>query len=297
MFDTPAGHGIESLERDLSAQPVEQRRMPAQIRHALLVETARKRGFFLVADIAAELGVSEMTIRRDLVELERDGTLVRTHGGAVASGSATQTIIDSEEPAFDARLRRNHDAKLRIALAASELVVGRLSVALDVGTTTYLLTRILAERVGLKFFTSSLRIAALLGEKQRDVHVPGGQIRGDELSVCGPSALEQFEHYWFDIAFIGISGITAEGMFDYSLDDSELKRVYLRRSSRKVVLCDSTKFHRMSLARIADFSDVDLLVTDQQPPPDIAAALAAANVEIQVVPETGASVPPAPTHT
>jgi DeoR family glycerol-3-phosphate regulon repressor len=277
------------MESALSAQPAEQRRMPAQVRHSHLVETARRRGFFMVADIAAELGVSEMTIRRDLIELERDGTLMRTRGGAVAADGTSEPIIDREEPAFDARLRRNQDAKRRIALAASELVVGRPTVALDVGTTTYLLARLLAERIGPKFFTSSLRIAALLGERERDVHVPGGQIRGDEMSICGPSALEQFERYWFDIAFIGISGVTAEGMFDYSLDDSELKRVYLRRSSRKVVLCDSSKFHRMSLVRIADFADVDLLISEQQPPAEIAEALAAANVDIQVVPDIAAS--------
>ena len=117
--------------------------------------------------------------------------------------------------------------------------------------------------------------------------MPGGQIRGDEMSLCGPAATGQFEQLWFDIALIGVSGITAGGIFDYSFDDSELKRVYLRRSTRKVLLCDGSKFHRMSLVQVADFSDIDLLVTDVAPPPDIAAALVAADVDVQVATAAG----------
>ncbi|MDQ0467033.1 DeoR/GlpR family DNA-binding transcription regulator [Labrys wisconsinensis] len=266
----------------------DQRRMPAQVRHAHLVDAARRRGFFLVVDIAAELGVSEMTIRRDLIELERDGVLVRTRGGAVLTGASVRPAIDREEPAFEARLRKNQEAKRRIAEVAAELVEARQTVALDVGTTTHLLAQRLSERGGLKFFTSSLRTASLLGEAGREVYVPGGQVRGEELSVCGPAALEQFERYWFDIAFIGVSGISTEGMFDYSLEDSELKRIYLRRSAHKVLLCDGAKFHRMSLVKIADFAGLDLMISDVAPPPDIAAALREAGVAVRIVPPPGA---------
>ena len=260
---------------------IEQRRLPARLRHNHLIETARKHGFVHVADIAAELGVSEMTIRRDLIELEREGTLSRTRGGAVPDGEAA-AIVDQQEPAFAARLRNHEDEKRRIARAAAELVDRRLSVALDVGSTTYLLAETLADRNAVKFFTSSLRSALLLGEAGREVYVPAGQIRGEEMSICGASAREEFERYWFDICFIGVSGITAEGMFDYSLDDSELKRVYLRRSDRKVLLCDSSKFHHMSLIKIADLQEIDLLISDTAPPPDIAAALAKANVAVEI---------------
>jgi DeoR family glycerol-3-phosphate regulon repressor len=142
----------------------------------------------------------------------------------------------------------------------------------------------LTDRTGVKFFTSSLRIAGILAGAGRDVYVPGGQVRGEERSICGAEALEQFERYWFDIAFIGVSGLTADGIFDYSLEDSELKRVFLRRSARKVLLCDGSKFNRMSLVRIADFRALDLLITDVEPPADIAGALSAAEVQICVVP-------------
>jgi DeoR family glycerol-3-phosphate regulon repressor len=260
----------------------EQRRLPARLRHNHLIETARKRGFVHVTDVAAELGVSEMTIRRDLIELEREGALTRTRGGAVPEGDIAPPVIDREEPAFAARLRNHQDEKHRIALAAAELVDRRLSVALDVGSTTHLLAETLSDRASVKFFTSSLRTALLLGEAGREVYVPAGQIRGEEMSICGQSACDEFERYWFDICFIGVSGVTADGMFDYSLEDSELKRVYLRRSGRKVLLCDSSKFHHMSLIKIADLQEIDLLISDAAPPADIAAALAAANVTVQI---------------
>jgi DeoR family glycerol-3-phosphate regulon repressor len=263
----------------------EARRVPAQVRQARLVEAVRERGFISVTEIAASLSVSEMTIRRDLDELEREGLLVRTHGGALAPEGVGDHAIDREEPAFEARLRHNQATKQRIADVAAGLLDGSQTVALDVGTTTYLLAQLVAGRPGLKVFTSSLRAASLLSRGACDVYMPGGQVRGDEMSLCGPTAISQFEELWFDIALIGVSGITAGGIFDYSFDDSELKRVYLRRSTRKVLLCDGSKFHRMSLVQVADFHDIDMLVTDVAPPADIAAALATARVAVCIAPD------------
>lgn len=271
------------MEKPTKVVASELRRLPAQLRHKHLVSRAQQRGFIHVTDIASELGVSEMTIRRDLAELERGGALVRTRGGAVAD-NAPQPVLDSEEPAFAARLRKHENEKRRIAAAAAQLVDRRLSVAIDVGTTTHLLAEALADRSGVKFFTSSLRTALLLGEAGREVYVPAGQVRGEEMSVCGPTARDEFERYWFDICFIGVSGLTASGIFDYSLEDSELKRVYLGRSSRKVLLCDSSKFRHMSLIKIADLADINLLISDAPPPDDIAEALAEAHVAVQIAP-------------
>ncbi|MDE3175305.1 MAG: DeoR/GlpR transcriptional regulator [Pseudomonadota bacterium] len=283
MLNIAARENDRFPEVVLAAPHGDSRRLPAQVRHSLLVEATRKRGFLVVSDIAAEIGVSEMTIRRDLVELERGGVMIRTHGGAMLSEGATQDAVDREEPAFEARMRANEDAKRRIALCAVDLLQPRQTVALDIGSTTYLMATQLLDRP-LKFFTGSLRTAGLLAQAGRDVHMPGGQIRGEEPAAWGPVAIAQFERYWFDIAFIGVSGVTSEGLFDYSLEDSELKRVYLRRSAFKVLLCDSSKFHRMSLVQITDFSAIDMLITEAAPPSDIALALNAANVKLRIAP-------------
>ena len=261
------------------------KRLPAPLRHSRLIEMARKNNFVHVVEVAAALGVSEMTIRRDLMELEREGVLVRTHGGAIPEGdSVAAPFVDREEPAFAARLRERNDEKRRIAAAAAALVDRRMSVALDVGSSTHILAEALVEAVHVKFFTTSLRTALLLGEHGREVYVPAGQIRGEEVSVCGKSACDEFERFWFDIAFLGVCGITADGLYDYSTEDSDMKRVYMRRSRQKVLLCDSAKYNHMSLIKIADLDHVDLLISDAPPPPNIAAALAKANGEIVIAP-------------
>src|SRR5690606_32333629 len=138
-----------------SSERVEATRLPAQLRQARLVEAVHARGFVAVAAVAQELGVSEMTIRRDLAELEREGQLLRTHGGALAPEGVGNHAIDREEPAFEARLRKDQDAKARIAAAAAALIDGAQTVALDVGSTTFLLAQHLVGRSGLKVFTSS----------------------------------------------------------------------------------------------------------------------------------------------
>lgn len=258
------------------------RRMPVELRQAYIVEQLRKSGFVSVAEVAAALAVSEMTIRRDLIDLETDGRLVRTHGGAIAPEGSGVPAFDREEPAFEQRLRQNNAAKEAIATEAMNLISPRQTVALDVGSSTFVLASRLIAFPSIKVFTNSLRIATVLGRERRDVYLPGGEVRGDEMSMCGPTAVAQFEQLWFDIAFIGASGLTKAGFFDYSLEDSELKRVYLRRSSRKVLLCNAAKFNHLSLVQVAGLETIDMLITDQAPSGDLALALAQANVEIRI---------------
>lgn len=258
------------------------RRLPLELRQAYLMDQLRKTGFVSVAEAAAALAVSEMTIRRDLIDLESEGRLVRTHGGAIAPESNLPQSYDDVEPDFEQRLRRNNPAKEAIATVAASLVGPRQTVALDVGSSTFVLASRLLALPTIKVFTNSLRIATLLGRERRDVYLPGGEVRGNEMSMCGPTAIAQFEQLWFDIAFIGAAGLTSSGFFDYSLEDSELKRVYLRRSSRKVLLCDAAKFNHLSLVQVAALETIDMVITNATPSGALAEALAAASVEIRI---------------
>ncbi|MBY5357466.1 DeoR/GlpR transcriptional regulator [Rhizobium leguminosarum] len=261
----------------------------AQVRHARILETLARKGAVSVSDVASQLAVSEMTVRRDLIELEKDGRLVRTHGGAVRSGKAFEPIasetVDREEPTFESRLTRNAAAKRTIAMAAAGVAAGARTLALDVGTTTYLLSGLLLNQPHTKIFTNSVRNAMQLGTGFGEVYLPGGRMRGEEMAISSQSAVSQFEELWFDIAFVGVSGITAQGIYDYSFEDTDMKRVYLRRATQKVVLCDSTKFKRMSLVHIAPLQQFDMLITNAMPPADLADALAAAGVDVRIAPE------------
>lgn len=267
------------------ATPVPKPRMLARICQVRILEALAKKGAVSVADAALQLAVSEMTVRRDLVELEREGKLARTRGGAVRTGRTIEAApLDHDEPVFEARLARNIAAKRAIAAAAAQVATVAQAVALDVGTTTWLLAGMLLDRPRTKIFTNSVRNAMQLVSAAGEVYLSGGRMRCDEMSISGLSAVSQFEALWFDLAFIGVSGITAQGIYDYSFEDTEMKRVYLRRATDKIVLCDSSKFNRMSLVHIGALDQFDMLITDAAPPAPLAEALAAAGVDLLVAP-------------
>lgn len=272
---------IASPNRSTTA---ERPRRLSQTRHARILETLATQGEVSVMDIAATLAVSDMTVRRDLLELENEGKLIRIRGGAVLPDGGTVLAMDREEPSFVARLRQQHEAKSRIAAAAAAFFSGYRTIALDVGTTTFMLAELLMDRTHVKFFTNSVRIAHRMGSSAADVYLAGGHMRGDEMAMGGPTAVAQFEALWFDIAFIGVSGITATGLFDYSFEDADIKRVYLRRSGVKVVLCDASKFQHMSLVHLGTLKEIDVLITDAEPPPALALALEAAKVQVHIAP-------------
>jgi DeoR family glycerol-3-phosphate regulon repressor len=250
-------------------------------RQARILELLAGRGFLTVRELAAATGVSEITVRRDLVELEERKALKRTRGGAMTVRDGQVEIFDASEPAFDARRRRNSAAKIAIARAAARLVKPGFTIALDVGTSALELARCLADLGELRIVTNNLRAASLLASTPHAVYLPGGRIRGKELSVYGAQTAEQVRAYWFDIAFIGVSGVTESGLYDYSPEDTEIKRIYMERAKRVVVLCDAQKFGHHSMVQVAPLSAVHTLVTDAPPPPPLAAALNAANVELR----------------
>jgi DeoR/GlpR family transcriptional regulator of sugar metabolism len=255
-------------------------RLPAGARQARIMEIVGRAGFISVMDVAGKLGVSGMTIRRDLETLEARGLLVRTHGGALANGAERSEVYDAEEPAFDRRRRRNAAAKARIAQAAARLVGPNETIALDVGTSTLALAEELAGRDDLRVFTNNLRAAIALSRGRTQVYVLGGPLRGPEFAVVGPTATAQVKDYYFDRLFLGVSGITESGLYDYMIEDTEVKRAFLERARETVVLCDSSKFDHRALARICGLEQVHVLVTDQIPPAHLMRRLKAHRIEV-----------------
>ncbi len=159
------------------------------------------------------------------------------------------------------------------------------AVGLDVGTTAYEVACRLADVGDFRVFTNNLRAAMRLGDSANRVYLPGGQVRKAEMSVFGSIAVAQLRNYWLDRVFIGVSGLTEAGCFDYSLEDTEVKQVYIERASEVVVVCDSSKFDRVSVVRVCGLDDVDVLITEAMPPPELARALDAAGVRVVVAGE------------
>ena len=173
-------------------------RLLGRVRKARIVEMIRTRGSVSSSALAAEFGVSDMTVRRDLAELDTQGKLLRTHGGAVPPDRPGTETSEPVEPFFDDRSARNQEAKRRIAATAQRLVHKGQAVALDVGTTTYELAVCLATRTGIKVFTNNLRVAALLGTSHSsEIYLLGGRLRHNEMSLCGPVAVQQAKKLTF----------------------------------------------------------------------------------------------------
>ncbi|MDE2396190.1 MAG: DeoR/GlpR transcriptional regulator [Burkholderiales bacterium] len=259
-------------------------RLPAAVRRQRIQQMLKSEGFISVAKIANLLGVSTMSVRRDLDELAKAGELVRSYGTAMPSqpASAAALPLDESELQYETRRRRNGAAKEAIARTAARLIEPGHMIALDVGSTVHSLAREISGHVGLRVFTNHLRVASMLAATGCEVVVPGGTVRAKEMSICGAAAVDQVRSHWFNQAFIGVSGLNEEGGFDYSWDDSEVKRAYIERCDRCIVLCDSSKFERKSVARVCRLGQIGLLVTDAAPPPALAAALEREGVEVMV---------------
>lgn len=259
-----------------------EQKVPAARRHELILRAIQSEGFVRVPEMAKSFRVSEMTLRRDLDQLAEQKQLTRTHGGARPTEHPAGLEIDLVEPSVDERATRNHGAKLAIAKRAQQMLQAGQTIALDVGTTTFELAKLMRAMSGLSAFTNSLKIAKLLSQTQPATYVPGGQVHGTEPSIVGARAIKQLDDFYFDIAFLGVSGLSLEGFFDYSLEDSEIKRALIARSKTSVALVDSSKFERMSVALVARLEDVDVLVAERQPPESLDQALKAAGVRVEI---------------
>jgi DeoR family glycerol-3-phosphate regulon repressor len=247
--------------------------------HAAIAE----RGEISVSDIAKEFGISEMTVRRDLDALQLSGSIERSHGGAVLAKAA----IAPSEPSFAARRNVRAKAKHAIAQAAAALIGERDVVGLDVGSTIACLAAEIGSRSGLSIVTNSLQAVAALTRKpvMSDVYVVGGYLRAREGSLCGAITQRQLADHWLHKAFVGVAGISPDGLFDYSVEEVQVTLGYLRRASEVIVLCDSSKFGRRSFARVCGLEAISTLVTDQMPPADIEEPLRRHGVNI-IVAET-----------
>ena len=266
------------------------RRVPAGARHARILGLVNRNGFVSVSEIAESFSVSDMTIRRDLWALEDKGMLQRTHGGAVGIGR--REVFDAAEPAFSSRRRQNAAAKAAIARKAAQLIGVRESIGLDVGTSTLALAEEIAGRQDITVFTGSLYAAAVLGRRNCPVHVLGGLLRAPELSVVGPNPIKQIMQFYVDKLFLGVSGVTEAGFFDYSPEDTEIKRAFIEQAERVVVLCDSSKFDHRSVSKVCDLGRAATIVTESAPPGHLADALARAGVEILIAAPTAAPASP-----
>lgn len=233
------------------------------------------RGFVTIDDLARLFDVSGQTIRRDIIRLDEMGLLTRFHGGAGLSEQRRR-------PDYAEKRTIRVAAKDRIGRLAAETVPDGAAVYIDVGTTAEAAARALAGRVGLRVFTNSLAVAAILGEgRGAEVRVLGGALRGPDGSLVGPETLEALGRLRLDAALIGCSGFDTDGApMDFDPDKVAVKRLAAERARAAYVLADATKFAREALMRIAPASAFAALLTDERPAPALAQSFAGGAVRV-----------------
>jgi DeoR family fructose operon transcriptional repressor len=250
--------------------------LPAE-RKRTIVQLVTERDGCSVAELATELDFSKATIRRDLRDLETEGRIERSHGGAVPSSS-----VGTERP-YDQREVENLDAKRAIAGRASEEIREGEVVFFDAGTTTMEVARAVPD-IEFVAATNMPDLAMELADRSLEVKLTGGTMRKRTRALVGPTAMAFLDRTNFDLLVLGTNALDATaGLSTPNEDEAAVKSRMVERASRVVLVADHSKFGERSFVSFADLDAIDHLVTDEPPTGRLATALEDAGVVVDGV--------------
>jgi DeoR/GlpR family transcriptional regulator of sugar metabolism len=230
-------------------------------RQTRLRELLARRGMSALDSLAAELRVSQSTVRRDVDALEEEGLVKRTHGGVIWVGDRVGNG-GSRPYAFDQRMGYQQDAKRRIARAARALVQPGQTVLIDGGTTTFYLAQ---ELLGLplQLVTNSLPIANLfLNDEHVELVLVGGLMYPRYGVLLGPMAENVLATIHTKSLFLSVAGVHDGSLYNQNLLLVQAERRMMEQAQQVVLLADSSKFGQQALAKLCDLSEIDAVVTD-----------------------------------
>ena len=224
-----------------------------------ILALAHQNGRVFVEDLSKNLGISRITIRKDLDYLQRKGVLQRTHGGALPPQSGA--LFD---PSLKEKETQHSQEKQRISDAAVALVQEGQCVLLDSGTTTTAIAKALKKFSHLTIITNAVNIAVELSGTDFEVILTGGSLRRNSFSLVGPLAEEVLADLHADILFLGVDGFDLEiGLTTPNVMESRVNRAMVNAATMIVAVCDSTKFNRRSLSKIVDTTSIHHVITDR----------------------------------
>lgn len=222
-----------------------------------IVSLVTERGGSTVEELTSEFDVSAATVRRDLSDLEADGLIERSHGGALpVTGVA-------EEPRYSHRQVENLAAKAAIGARAAEEIEPGQVVYFDGGTTTVEVAKSVPAREDFIAVTNSLPLVFELESASCQIKVTGGAFRERTRTLVGPTGEAFLERINLDLLFLGTNDVElGEGLFTPDEDEGQMKRLMTERAETVVLVADETKLDERSFVRFADMDVVDLFVTD-----------------------------------
>lgn len=246
--------------------------MLARQRQERILDEVRATGGVRVTDLVEILGVSDMTIRRDIAALARKGLVARVHGGVTSVSGRS-----ADEPGFAVKSELQTNQKRGIAAAAAQLVAPGDSVALSAGTTTYAVARQLLRVPQLTVVTNSVPVEEVFHtspRQDRTVILTGG-VRTPSDALVGPVAVTALRSLHADWLFLGVHGIDERaGCTTPNLEEAETNRALIACARQVVVVADSTKWGVVGLSSMARLDDIDVLVTDLDLQPEARRAVA-----------------------
>lgn len=246
----------------------------ADKRRTKLAELINDKGSFRVAELADYFGVTKETIRKDLIYLDQQKLVCKTHGGAIS-------ISESTERPVHMRSTENPEKKICIAKKALDFLSDSKVAILDSGSTVLHLAELLTPNQCETLVTNSLPAANALAQKDMPFLWIGGEFSPITMSTSGMAASQTLNYITADVVFLGSSGFQSNtGPSAKAFCDAQIKRDMMKKSRTKIVLADSSKFVTNAFVRFADWSEIDYLITDSDAPED---ALAELRKKIQIV--------------
>lgn len=245
-------------------------------RRTLILEKLDSDGQVFVNDLSNQYEVSEVTIRNDLLQLEKKNMLIRARGGAIKSN---RVGVDYE---LSKKHKLNLEQKQRIGKRAARLIEDGDTIIIDSGTTTMEMTRNISPDSHVTVITNALNIANQLAHSQnKEVIIPGGFLRRESLSLVGTPAEKSFKNFLSDKLFLGVDGLDIEfGLMTPNIEEAHLNQTMIEISQQVIVLADSSKIFKRNLAIICPISKINILVTDDGIPPYYKSNLEKLGIEV-----------------
>ena len=214
-----------------------------------------------VDELASLYQVTEQSIRRDLNEICSRGLAIRTHGGARIVNSISNIEYDKRRLVYS-------EEKDSIGKLAAELIPNNCSLMLNIGTTTEQVARSLFSHKNLVVISNNVNITnTLIGSNPKELILAGGAIRLSDGAIVGDSTVDFISNYKADFAVIGASAIDEDGsILDFDPREVAVAKSILENSRKKILVCDSSKFKITAPHRISNICDIDIFVTDTEPP-------------------------------
>ncbi|NSW83170.1 MAG: DeoR/GlpR transcriptional regulator [Syntrophothermus sp.] len=227
-------------------------------RHRAILELLSKHKSLRISQLKEMFGVSEVTLRSDLSQLEDQGLVIRVHGG-VRLPKLNETI----EVPYSQRAIENKQQKINIGKAAAKMVNDGDIIILDSGTTTMQVARHLKDHKGVTVVTNSLNVASVLGVNPNlIVHLTGGILNYATLSLVGPEAERSISDIKADKLFLAAHAVDNGHLMERGILMAQVKRAMIQSAREVILVADSSKFGKISFTIVTDLHSVDIIITD-----------------------------------